>query len=350
MKAKILLRYVPCLFLFLQTLSAQPVQEQPKGGLPHTVYLGFTLNEMSLVPTRQSDAFSVSGVLDIFWDPVAQPEFRPEMIQFLNSVKEIDLRPAGLGKRPSSIPPNFSQASFLLSGPFRAYNSYTDFPFDMHQMGLVPYIPNMKASEIVFKSNQELLSCQILFPALMNGLKIREMRFYEETSEFRKTHPLYRQSNEMAFAGIMFEVSRKIWPNLVRIILPMLVIWALGYSAHFWKDSSPMSRFGVNAMIAAILLSFGVRSYVPECDYLLSINAAFLGLYVCIAFDVIMSIVIFRTSQHNDAQRLRRVRLFTLFLSPALVLMVSLICMVIGVHGCHDNLFNSTPSVKVRVR
>jgi len=349
-RTRLLRRYVSCLFLVLQILLALPALGQTKASQPHPVYLGFTVNEMLLAPTRQCDAFFVSGVLDIFWDPNSLPDFKPESIQFFNAVKEVEMRRAGLGKRPSSVPPGFSQASFLMSGSFKAYNSYTDFPFDMHQMGLIPYIPNVKSADVIFKSAPELLSCQILFPSLTNGLKIREMRFYQESSEFRQTHPLHRQSNEMAFAGIMFEVSRTIWPNLVRIILPMLVIWALGYSAHFWRDNSPVSRFGVNAMIAAILLSFGVRAYVPECDYLLSVNVAFLGLYLCIGFDVVMSIVTYRTSVLNDARRLHRVRMFALFASPALVLIVSLICMIVGIRGCQDNLFDCPPSVKVRIR
>ena len=217
-------------------------------------------------------------------------------------------------------------------------------------MGLLPYLPNVKASDLVLKSAQDLLSCQILFPALTNGLKISEMRFYQEGRGLRENHPLHRQSNDAALAGIMFEVSRKIWPNLVRIIFPMLVIWGLGYSAHFWRDNSPVSRFGVNAMIAAVLLSFGVRPFVPECDYLLALNVGFLGLFVCVAFDVVMSIIIYRVSILNDAPRLARVRKIALYTSPTLVIVVSLICLIVGVRGCQDNLFDGPPSVKVIVR
>lgn len=314
------------------------------------VWVGFALHELSIDPQGWEDGFFIRGRLDFWWDPNGIESFNPRSTEIFNGLHDVKLRPVATSHRstnPSNIPPNLKHEALLISGTFKAYNDFSDFPFDEHEIGIILFNPDFNENEIHFMTEESALRPQILFPALTNGWRINSVALFTQNEGFRHSVPTTTESEEAAFSAIVIQISRNVAADLVRIIFPMILIWGLSYIGHFWNDSSPASRFSGSAMIAAVALSLGVRPLIPGTNYLMAIHAAFLGLYTCIAVDAVTTALAFHAKAQKDDLRERIYRRIGKLASPVLVGIVVLIFFWLASGSVRDALFDSSPEAQV---
>lgn len=316
---------------------------------PATVYVGFTLQELSI--PQEAGAY-VRARIDFWWDAAALPDFSPEAVQFFNAVnpKTLDrLRVTG-GKDP--LPPpgeGFTHGAVIVTGNFKTYSDYADFPFDEHEIGILMYLPERAKETVRFVSRPDYLRTQFAFSGLSDGLRVHSLDFYPESKGFRDSVPAMKSGAEEAFCAVTFVFDRSLSPYFVRILLPLVIIWALSYMSHFWRDSSPASRFSASAMIAAVALTFGVRGFVPPYNYLMAVNIAFLGLFVCIAFDAITTALVFFLRGKGKTEVAERVRFAAIVVSPILAICALMSGWFLSSHEVRDDLFQEEPSVTVEL-
>ncbi len=330
---------VGCFFLFCSGLVATAAPE------PTKVYVAFSLHEVTL--PMEPGAYLRARV-DFWWDPVKDPNFSPDSVQFFNAIKTVDRQRVTGGADPLPPPePGYAHGAILITGNFKTYSDYSDFPFDTHEIGIMLYLPERPPESVRFVSRPDYLRKRFSFGGQADGLEVRSINFYPESTGFREFVPSDKNDQAEAFCAITLEISRSLPPYFVRILLPMFIIWALSYMSHFWRDSSPASRFSASAMIAAVALTLGVRGLIPPFNYLMAVNVAFLGLFACIAFDAIITAAVFFVRGSGKIERSEKIRRVGIILSPVLALCALMSSWYISSHKIRDDLFTEPPSVSV---
>lgn len=342
------MRYLRLAFVWGFVLWSGVVSAQ-ESAEPSTVYVGFSLLELAI--PQEAGAY-VRARIDFWWDPLKDPDFSPEAVQFFNAVnpKALDRQRVTGGKEPFPSPgPDYAHGALIVTGHFKTYSDYADFPFDEHEIGILMYVPERGKETVRFVSRPEYLRTQFAFSGLSDGLQVHSLDFYPESKGFRDSVPATADGREEAFCAVSFVFDRDLSPYFVRILLPLVIIWALSYMSHFWRDSSPASRFSASAMIAAVALTFGVRGFVPPFNYLMAINVAFLGLFVCIAFDAITTALVFFLRGRGQPEVAEKIRYGAIAISPLLAVCALMSGWFISSHEMRDDLFQEPPSVTVNI-
>ncbi len=334
---------------FLPTIGLAEDAAEPQGK-PLEVWTSFTLHELQM-EEDSPDFFHLRFRVSLSWDPSVRPDWDPfEDLFFYNVSGEASrqkVSPKGKGAAGENPGPDLGQREFwLVEGIFKGYHDFRGFPFDSHELGIVLLSRSLTPSQLHFVSSPENLDLRPAFPVRIEGWQVHSIGFHDGAEQFRHSTPILVDDDHPAFAAWEIAVDRNLSYAAVAIFLPMLVIWTFSYLGFFWKDSSPASRFGTASIFAAIAFYLGTRRLTPDVGYLLALDAAFFGLYLCIALNALWVAWVFHRRTQNDDSGANSIRRAGIAVAPLLALATFGICLWIGAAAQTDSFFEGISPVR----
>lgn len=334
-----------CLLACASTVRAEASDLDPR-----YIYIGFSLHELNISPSNRDNHCYVRGQIEYIWSSEQHPDFSPDDVEIFNAAEDVLKKPIANTLKFDPALQDFEVRTYLINGNFYAYNNFVDFPFDKHEIGIVFYTPERIREHIRFNTTPELIRYRVLFPALMHGWKADKFGFYAGSESYLHSKPAALEGEESAFCAVVIDVSRSYSDSLVRILIPIFIIWGLSFLGFFWKDSSPASRFGSSAMIAAVAYSLGIKNFIPYANYILAVNYLVLGLYLCIGINTAMVTWSFHAKGLGNVEKAEKIRRSGVMLGIACAAIVAIAFFTFAMlTGIDDGLFHEKPLVEIPI-
>jgi hypothetical protein len=311
--------------LFPPKVTATPASPSPK---PLIVHTGIQLRELRL-SNSTPDQFRANFIVWYSWYHQSGQNWSPDKVQFTNAIGSSTLKVPIWTKLDQQRPGQRFEAT-IYEGDFKTFSRYQAFPVDAHLLTIRMICPKINCGNVNFFSSPDRITFDPHIPQILSGWKItgtgwasRQIRLPEEL-HFKSIDPTLQLPVSVTnLNGFVFEVHRDLWPGIILIFIPMLLIWLLAYIGLYWDDSSPASRFGATALFAAIAFNLATLNLQPAVAYVTLMSLAFLALYVNILIIVVTTTLCF----HLRAQKLnhRQISYLGRGLSPAVLLITILL-------------------------
>lgn len=316
-----LLRFV-CLALgWLAIASSVSAQSTAK---PLTVLTGIQLRELRLSDSTP-DQFRANFIIWFSWEPQPGQNWSANKVNFTNAIGDPAIKVAIWTKPDPQLPRQRFQA-MIYEGEFKAFNRYEAFPADKHLLAIRIVCPKVSCGQVNFISKPERITLDSSIPHVLSDWKItgtgfatQQVKLPEDLNLEPSDQSLRLPSAETTINGFVIRVERDLIPGLLRIFIPILLIWLLAYVGFFWEDSSPASRFGATALFVAIAFNLATRSIQPAVSYITLMDLTFLSLYInilLIVFFITLSFY-FRPRKKNH----ERIANLGKWLSPVILIL-----------------------------
>jgi len=307
------------LVVLLAVLVGSVQAQNPAPSTGPEVALRFSLYEVDM-QKGGADFFSARFRMEFEWDAAKLPEFDPRGLIFQNAHGEISMveivpsghLPAGSSSR--------KVAAFLVTGVFKGYFDFQDYPFDAHDLPIVLTDPDAAEGSYVFVCSSNGLRQQPPYDAQFDGWKVGGIEFFNVAKSYIHPLPANKEFHQAVFGGFLIDVRRDVSFSMVRIFIPIIIIWLMSYMGLFWDDSSPASRCGTAAIFAALAFAIGSNQMNTVVNYLTVLNVVFLGTYVNIGICFILVTWMFWLKGRGKKQEMKRVWLAGVIACPVIAL------------------------------
>lgn len=311
-----------CLTLGCTTIAPAVTAQSTEG--PLIVQTGIQLRELRLSDSSP-DKFHANFLIWFSWKPQPGHNWSTDWVKFTNAIGDPAIK-LPIWTKPEQQSSGQRFQAMIYEGEFKAFNRYEAFPVDTHFLGIRIVCPKASCGNVNFVSKPERITLDKSLPSLLSGWTItatgfatRQVKLPEDLNLKPSDQPLQLPSAETTINSFVIRIERNLAAGLLRIAIPMLLVWLLAYVGLFWEDSSPASRFGATALFVAIAFNLATRSLQPAVPYLTLMDFAFLSLYTNILLIVIITTLFFyfrpRKLQHERIVHLGR------WLSPALLIL-----------------------------
>ena len=345
---KIILQTCACIAGFIgmayaggenQTLG---VAVRKSAGPKAPIHLAFTLHELDLDPA-DPERFHCRFDMEIRWNPSDYSSSTPQPFSFLNSANPLILRVKAGPVEERKIPGE-KVMRYLVDGNFKAYNDYSAYPFDKHELPIIVLFPDIPRGNQQFVSHPEDLMVRVLHSSKLAGWWLDKICFYPDDTGFLHSLPCTSDGTGFSIAVFTIETHREVVHVLIRIVVPMFLIWLLSYCGFAWAQSTPTS--GTAAVVAAVAFSLGTNSMHPKVEYISSLHTAFLGLYLNIIACLIFTGLIYATKTLGRDLLSKRIWVAGLVICPCLFLITVICSVYFGFHNSYcDSTYDHRPQI-----
>ncbi len=290
----------------------------------------------------ETDLFMARFRVEFEWDTAQLPNFDPRKLVFQNAqgeVKMLEVVPSSKAGSSSSR----KVEAFLVSGFFKGYFDFQDYPFDLHDLPILLADTAVAEGTYRFVCPAADLRKQPAYDSQFDGWKVDGLEFYNTGDSYIHPLPANKLFRQAVFGGFMIDVRRETNFAMVRLFIPIIIIWLMSYMGLFWDDSSPASRCGTAAIFAAIAFAIGSNQINPLVNYLTVMNVVFLGTYVNIGICFILVTWMFWLKGRGKKAEMKRVWLAGVIACPLLALATVLLSLNLSGSRTEPKSFQGDP-------
>lgn len=265
---------------------------------PLIVETGIQLRELRLSDSNP-DQFRANFIVWFSWESKPGQDWSANKVKYTNAIGAPAIKIPIWTKPDSQLPGQHFQA-MIYEGEFKAFNRYEAFPVDTHLLTIRIACPKVSCGEVDFVSKPERITLDSSAPHILSdwtitgtGFATQHVNLPRDLNLDPSDQSLRLPSAETTINGFVIGIKRDLIPGLIRIFIPILLIWLLAYVGFFWEDSSPASRFGATALFVAIAFNIAARSLQPAVSYMTLMDLAFLSLYINILLIVVFTTLSF---------------------------------------------------------
>ena len=176
------------------------------------------------------------------------------------------------------------------------------------------------------------------------------MEFYDTGDSYIHPQPANKLFRQAVFSGFLIDVRRETSFSMVRLFIPIIIIWLMSYMGLFWDDSSPASRCGTAAIFAAIAFAIGSNQINPMVNYLTVMNVVFLGTYVNIGICFFLVTWMFWLKGRGKKEAMKKAWLAGVIACPLLALATILFSMTLSGTRNEVKSFQGAPASDANFR
>lgn len=335
-------------FLLLFVLVPAKAQAPVSAAVPE-VHLRFSLYEVDL-QKGEADVFLARFRMEFEWDPAKLPDFDPKKLSFQNANGEVKVVEVVPDKAPPSASGSRRVEAFMVTGFFKGYLDFQDYPFDSHDLPILMTDPTAAEGTYRFVCPVSSLRKEPAYDAQFDGWKVAGVEFYDTGDSYIHPQPANKLFRQAVFSGFLIDVRREMSFSMVRLFIPIIIIWLMSYMGLFWDDSSPASRCGTAAIFAAIAFAIGSNQINPMVNYLTVMNVVFLGTYVNIGICFFLVTWMFWLKGRGKKEAMKKVWLAGVIACPLLALATILFSMTLSGTRNEVKSFQGAPTSEVSFR